>query len=104
MLAAREAPGAPPRQLAQLGEDRVDAVGVPGPRSLAAHHQVLGDGQVAEDAPLLRHVAHPQTADLVSGPPGDLPAVEVDAAARHRHEPHDGLQRGRLAGPVAPEQ
>src|SRR5690349_9051011 len=57
LLASREAPGPAPRHLAQLGEELVDPGRVPGARALPADHQVLRDGQVAEDAPLLGHVA-----------------------------------------------
>src|SRR6266478_1389531 len=104
LLAAREAAGPARRQLPELGEELVDPGRAPGPLALLAHHEVLRHGQIAEDAPLLGHVAHPEPTDLVGRTAGDLAAVEADAAAGDLDQPHDRLERGRLAGPVAPEE
>src|SRR5712671_43160 len=104
LLAAREAAGPAGRQLPELGEELVDPGGAPRSLALLAHQEVLRDGQVAEDAPLLGHVAHPEAADLVGRAPGDLPAVEADAAAGDLDQPHDRLERGRLPGPVPAEE
>src|SRR5260370_12001448 len=103
LLAAREAAGPAARQLPQLGEELVDPGRAPGPLALLAHHEVLRHGQIAEDAPLLGHVAHPEPTDLVGRPAGDLAAGGAHPAAGDLDQPPRRLERGRLAGPVAPE-
>jgi len=96
------------RQIAQeaavVFAQLVDARFAPDAAALGAHRQVLLDGEIGEDAPVLRHVPDPESADLVGGTPGDLLPVEADGAAGHLDQAHDGLERGRLARAVAPQQ
>ena len=66
--------------------------------------QVLLDRQPAQDTPAFRHVNHAATGDLVSGQRGDRFPFQMDIAAPGPHQSRYGLERGRLAGPVAAQQ
>ena len=62
------------------------------------------DGEAPEDPPVLGHVAHAETGDLVGPLPDQLLPVETDASLAGPHEAHDALERGGLSNAVAPEQ
>ena len=76
------------------------------PRAAAgADVEVLHDGEVGEDAPVLRHVAEAEPGDAVRRQPLDVAGRGTRSLALARpHQAHDGLHRRRLAGAVAAEQ
>src|SRR5438046_2289925 len=111
LLAAGEVQAAPAEQRLDLGEDREHAL-VRGaavrPRDALAEPggdlKVLLDGQVGEDAAVLRRIADAEPRALVRGQPRDVPALEAHGAAARRQQPHDRVDRRRLAGAVAADQ
>src|SRR5262245_22841077 len=68
LLAARQAPGATARQLLEPREELVHAGRVESPAAPFPDEQIFRHGEFAEDTAILRHVAHPEPADLVRGP------------------------------------
>src|SRR5207237_7056961 len=66
--------------------------------------QVLGDGEVGEDAAAFRDAAQPGARQGVGGGTVDVGPGHVHAAPRRAQAPVDGLQGRRLAGAVGPEQ
>ncbi len=89
--------------LQQLVEPRLDLAG---PEALQLEHRphVLLHGEAAEHRVLLRQVGDPQARAAVDRQVGELVAVEVDRARVHRHQAHDHVEAGRLAGAVGAEQ
>jgi hypothetical protein len=71
---------------------------------LEHRHDVLGDGEAAEDRRLLRQIAEAEDRAAVHGQAGNVLAVEQDAAAVGLHQAHDRIEAGRLAGAVGAEQ
>jgi hypothetical protein len=75
------------RELAALGVARVDLGNPPAParrvlaRFLAANLEVLGDGEVGEDAAVLRNPAEPEPRDALRREPVDPRAAKKDVAA-----------------------
>ena len=65
---------------------------------------VLLDGQAAEDRGLLRQVADAEAGAPVHRQPGDVVAVELDAAVVGLDQPGDHVEDGGLAGAVRAEQ
>ena len=100
-MAGRQAPE--PLQGRKQREDPVEPRAVDRARPGGEHH-VLADGQVAEDGHGFRHVGDAAPRDVGRRAARDVLALEQDAAARCLPEAHDGAQRRRLAGAVAPEQ
>ena len=78
--------------------------GAPARRRAAADLQVLQHGQVGEDAPFLRHVAEAEPGDPSGSRPAIVGAGEADPPGAGRHQAHDRLHGGGLAGAVAAEQ
>src|SRR6186713_951536 len=72
-------------------------------RVLDAEQEVLAHRQAREDVAMLRHIAEPETCDLVAGKADDILALEADRAYR-RDLAHDRLDRGGAADTVAAEQ
>jgi hypothetical protein len=60
----------------------------------------IGNSHLRKHDPSLRHVGQPTAQHEVGAEPGDLLAVEQDAARPRAQESHDGLERGGLAGAV----
>src|SRR5262245_30486128 len=94
----------------QLGKDReqLEYAGK-GPAPVAPGHppddlEVLLDGEVREDAPVVRDVADAEPGDLERLAPRDLLPLELDAPAARRREPHDAAQGRALAGSIAAQQ
>ena len=108
LLAARHGRGAPAPHLGEVREDREQPLRRPGRaavgRRAAPDLQILVDGEVGEDAPVLRHVAEAEPRDAEGGRPAMSCAVEAHAPPRSADQAHDGLQRGGLAGAVAAHQ
>ena len=69
----------------------------------AGHLEVLGDGEVREDAPPLGDHAQPAADQALGRDAGDRMAVDRRRALRRRQLPGHDLQRGRLARAVGPE-
>src|SRR5262249_35399853 len=107
LLAAREAARPLAGALGEDGEEAVhalDALREAGPRRRQerAHLEVLGDAQLGEEAPALRHVGDAVGHDLVGRAPGQLGALERDAAGPRGDEPRDRAEQGGLAGAGGP--
>ena len=64
------------------------------------HDQVLADGEVAEDAPVLGHERHPCTHEARRIVAGDVGVVEMDPAAGRLEQAGDRVEQRRLARPV----
>ena len=93
------------RRCFRRGKHAVDAVeGPPSGRREAGENQVLLDVEAAEDAPLLVHELHARPRDDVALLAGQLHVVERHRARPRGHDAHQALQRGALAGAVAPEE
>jgi hypothetical protein len=73
-------------------------------RPLAPDLEVLRHGQAGEDAAVLRDVAEPEAGDLVGLEGGEIVLVEAHRAGGGSNQPHDRLERGRLACAVAAEE
>ena len=71
---------------------------------LAADVEIFRNGEVGEDAPVLRHEAEPAARDLKWLEMGNVLAEEVDRAAALRDQRHQRLQRRRFAGAVTAHQ
>src|SRR5436190_746477 len=67
-------------------------------------HDVLADGEAAEDRGLLRQVTEAEDRAAIHGEAGNVLAVEQDSARIRLHQPHDRIEARRLAGPVGPQQ
>ncbi len=67
-------------------------------------HQVLVDREIGEHLTPFRHVADAQPRHPMAGQTGDRLSVEGDRSALRRQQPHDRLDRGRLAHTVAAHQ
>jgi hypothetical protein len=80
---------------------RVDLRGVA--RAARGQQHVLLDRQVGEDAHVLGHVGHAQAGDLRRRWAVMSWSLKR-RALRGAPQAHDGAQRGRLAGAVAPQQ
>jgi hypothetical protein len=98
LLAARQQPHPAVQVVLQLGEQ------LDGPTGVApADPQVLGDGEVHEDGPLLGDDAEPPPGPHVERVAGGL-AEEPDLAAQRGQLARQREQRRRLPGAVGPEQ
>jgi hypothetical protein len=71
---------------------------------LPADLEILHHRQLGEDAAVFRHVAQAKARDLVRRQMVDARTFEGDLALARWHQPHDRLERRRLAGAVAAEQ
>ena len=71
---------------------------------LEDRHQIVFDGQLPEDARILREVAHAGTGAEVHRQPRDVVAVEHDVAAVGVDQADRHPEARRLAGAVGPEQ
>jgi hypothetical protein len=67
---------------------------------MEADLHVLGDGQVLEQLHQLIGAHQPALCDLALRQPGDVRAVEGDAALGRREEARDGVEQRGLAGAV----
>src|SRR5207253_755217 len=65
---------------------------------------VLDDRQRAERADHLEGARDPELGAAEGGEPGDVGAVEADAAGIRRGGPGDEIEERRLAGAVRPEE
>src|SRR5262249_57241070 len=83
LLPTGEAPTAPARHLAELGEILVDTIDAPAARALGAHEEILRHREIAEDASVFGHPADAESADLVRQARVKRLAVEGDGATRH---------------------
>ncbi len=70
----------------------------------SSRDQVFGDGERRKDLPSLRHQAEPRLRDPVGRQSDERAALEHDAAAKHRQQAHDGVDRRGLTHAVAPQQ
>ena len=93
--------------VAAVPEDREQVIDFLGhsllsrPGGFEADPKVVGDGELGEDLPPLRHQRDAVAGATVGGQGGDIPVVEVDRAAVGPQDPHDHLQQCGLADPVA---
>ena len=71
---------------------------------LEDRHDVFLDRQVAEHRRLLRQIPHAEARAPVHGQGTHVGVIERDAAAIHRHQPHDHVEASGLAGAVRAEQ
>ena len=101
------------RHFAQIGEQpeqpgrrplRCRAAIGPVTRGLLPYRQVFQHAQVAEDAPVFRHIAQAQASGYMRFGGGDVMAHELHPARALAQQAHQGFQRGGLAGTVAPQQ
>jgi hypothetical protein len=75
-----------------------------GDRDLENRADVVGDGQAAEDRGLLRQVADAEPGAAIHRQPGDVGAIDADAARVGRHEARDRVEAGGLARTVRAKQ
>ena len=110
LLPAGEGVGPLAGPLPEFGEPGIDRGQAPGqlrpayPQGQGPQLQVLLDRQVPEHLPALGAQGHAFGRHGRGGRAGDLEAVQEDAAARRRRQPHDGLEQAGLAGAVGPHQ
>jgi hypothetical protein len=106
LLAAADLVALVGEPLAQARELLVDVVERPArfARGDLRELEVLRDGQVGEDAPLLGDQRDPHARDRHHVAAGELLAVERDAAGARRNPADDALERRRLADAVAAQQ
>ena len=71
---------------------------------LEDRHEILLDGQLAEDRFLLRQITHAHPRPPVHRVIGDVVPFEDHLAAIRPHQAHDHVKAGRLPGAVRPEQ
>jgi len=92
--------------LPPLGEPRKQRIDlVDGPAARPRHRgEVLLDGERFEDVAFLRHPADPGMRALIRPQPGDVGAVERDAAAEIAGHPDNGVDQRGLAHAVAAKQ
>ncbi len=65
---------------------------------------MLRHGERCEHPAPLRNDAHARPGDHIDAGPGELPAVDGDAAFVRPDESHDGRDEGGLPDPVASEE
>ena len=70
-------------------------------RRLAADVEIFPHGEIGEDAAILGHETKAAPGDLERPQPRNLFAKKANHAVALRNEPHQRLDRGRLAGAVA---
>ena len=105
LLAAGKVRPAAVATLLEAREHLVDAVERPTVwRSQSGEHEILLDVEAAEDAALLVNELHAGFRDRVARQPDQLRTVEFDRARARPHDPHQALQRRRLARAIAPDQ
>ena len=93
------------RAFLQVGEQREDLLDrQPARGDDRRQHQVFGDRQGAEDAALFRADGNAGTGDHVGLHADRLGTAEADAALTTRHQAHDRLHGGGLAGAIAAQQ
>src|SRR5260370_1008045 len=73
-------------------------------RAQDSQAQILGHAQVGQDPPLLGHIGDAGARHLVGGQLRELAAVEGDGAAARGDQPHDALERRRLARAVPADE
>jgi hypothetical protein len=66
--------------------------------------EVLADGELWPQLPALGHQGDAELGPAVRRHPQQRAALEDDVPARHRTQPGDGTQRGRLAGAVGADE
>src|SRR5262249_54896821 len=105
LLAARQGSPAGPEPLLEIREELEDLVDVdPAGADRRRQQEILLDGEAREDAALLRAERQAAPRNLVRGQTDQLAALQTRRAATPGHDPHDRLERRRLAGAVAAEQ
>ena len=92
--------------LPPLGEPREQGVDfLDGPAARPRHRgEVFLDRERFENIALLRHPADPGMGPLIGPQPGDIGAVERDAAAEITGHADDGIDQRRIAHAVAAKQ
>src|SRR5262245_18704998 len=109
LLAAGQAAGWPVSQRLEMWEQVENPIGRPplagavAPRA-PRYLEVLANGQIAEDAALLRHVADPEASDSKGREPDQRLPSQRDLLGTRRDEPDDALERRGLAGAVPAQQ
>src|SRR3954454_12313374 len=68
---------------------------------LAADVEIFQHGEIGKDAPVLRHEAEAPSRDLERLELRDILAEEADGSGALGDQPHQRLERRRLAGAVA---
>src|SRR5688500_15932057 len=107
LLPAAHAPARPMAHLGEVGEQAEGLLRSPvhaRARRAAADLQVLHHRKLGDDAPVFGHPAQTEPRGLVGLERQEVVLHEAQRAAAPGHEPHDGLQRGALAGAVAAHQ
>src|SRR5271165_93779 len=106
LLSARELAAAARKPLAEVGEERIDALGAhaPGLGDLGRQEQVLLNGEAREDRSLLRTERDAEPCDPLDRQSDELAVAEHDRARTLADDAHDRLQGGRLARAVPAEQ
>ncbi len=74
------------------------------PQQVAAHLQVLPDGQRREHVIHLRHVADSGPGDILGRPVGDVQFPDDDRARADAHHPDQALEQGALPRAVGTDQ
>src|SRR5262249_41729315 len=110
LLAAGKRTAGLPASLAEAWKEREQLIeqgsllGLRNPGAIEARAQVLHDGELPEDAPILRDVADTAPRQPVGGHARNGLAREADAAPGWCEQAHNRLQGCALADAVAPEQ
>ena len=99
---------AAPEHPAESGEDGYDTLDALGHllsgQQVAAHLQVLLDGQRAEHVVHLGHVAHGSSGDLFRWLVGDVLVTDQHRARRDMHDPDQALEQSALARAVRADE
>ncbi len=103
LLAARQRPRLLVSPLLEPGEVAEHRREVGPPEHVAAHAQVLPDGQFGEDAATFGDVRDPGSRHCLRRRPAEPLAAEHDVTGP-AHGSGDGAERGRLAGSVGAEE
>ena len=82
----------------------VRTIARPTPTDLGRGEDVLADRQGAEDLEALEGAGDPEAGPLVRLDPGHVGPVEEDAPGVDGLQPGDGVEAGRLAGAVGPDE
>ena len=91
-------------QLGDVGRSPVEVEQPAAPQRLAPQHQVLGHGEVGDEAEMLLHHAYAQVEGVAGRVDHHLPARDLDGAGCGGGQPEQHLHQGGLARAVLAEQ
>src|SRR5260370_12108674 len=104
MFAAGKLTAAIELALRQTREQVVDSLDGPRARTFKRDVEILLDTEISEDAPALRHIAHPLRGDAEGRPPRGVLAEDCNFAIARGRKPHQAAQCRGLSRAIAPQQ